>query len=73
MAAMWGMNFSVLKYTSGFMGALAINGIRIPGAALAQLAIARGLRMRRPTSGEARKLIVLGALGNGDDAESAWR
>ena len=65
MAVMWGMNFSVLKYTSGFMGALAINGIRIPGAALAQLAIARGLRMRRPGAREARKLIVLGALGNG--------
>ena len=65
MAVMWGMNFSVLKYTSGFMGALAINGIRIPGAALAQLAIARGLRMRRPDASEVRKLIWLGALGNG--------
>lgn len=65
MAVMWGLNFSVLKYTAGFMGVLAINGLRIPGSALTQLAIARGLRMRRPERHEIRALILLGMLGNG--------
>lgn len=65
MAVMWGLNFSILKYTSGFMGALAINGLRIPGAAASQLLIARGLRMRRPTGAEVRALVLLGMVGNG--------
>jgi drug/metabolite transporter (DMT)-like permease len=65
MAVLWGLNFSVLKYTAGFMGALAINGLRIPGSALAQLFIARGLRMRAPEAREVRALILLGMLGNG--------
>ena len=65
MAAMWGFNFSVLKYASGFMGALAINGVRIPGSAVAQLGIAHGLRMRKPEPREVRQLILLGMIGNG--------
>lgn len=65
MATMWGVNFSILKYASGFMGALAINGLRIPGSAIAQLAIARGRRMRRPAPAEVKALILLGMLGNG--------
>ena len=65
MAVMWGLNYSVLKYTSGFMGALAINGLRIPSAAAAQLAIARGLRRRPPDPREIRTLILLGVIGNG--------
>lgn len=65
MAIIWGLNFSVLKYASGFMGPLAINGIRIPGSAAAQLAIAHGRRLRRPSPAEVRALIVLGLLGNG--------
>lgn len=65
MAVLWGLNFSVLKYTALFMGALAINGLRIPGSAAAQLLIARGLRMRPPEPREARALVLLGMLGNG--------
>src|SRR5688572_4291164 len=65
MAIMWGLNFSVLKYTAGFMGVLAINGLRIPGSALAQLAIARGRRLRHPEPREVRALILLGMPGNG--------
>lgn len=65
MALLWGLNFSVLKYTSGFIGALAINGLRIPGAAAAQLGVARALRTTPPTRKEIRELIILGMLGNG--------
>lgn len=65
MALMWGVNFSVLKYTSAFMGGLAINGLRIPVAAMAQLAMARGRQHVKPTTAEARALVYLGMLGNG--------
>ncbi len=65
MALLWGLNFSVLKYTTGFIGALAINGLRIPGAAIAQLGVARILRTTPPTRRETWELIVLGMLGNG--------
>ncbi|MGQ0649683.1 MAG: DMT family transporter [Gemmatimonadaceae bacterium] len=65
MAAIWGINFSVLKYTAGFIGPLAINALRIPGAGVAQLLIARGRRMQPPTPSEVRMLILLGMLGNG--------
>ncbi|MBL8961239.1 MAG: EamA family transporter [Gemmatimonadetes bacterium] len=65
MALMWGLNFSVLKFTSAFMGGLAINAIRIPIAAFAQLGIAAGRAMTRPDPREARVLVFLGMLGNG--------
>ncbi len=65
MALMWGLNFSVLKFTSSFMGGLAINAIRIPVATFAQLGVARGTGAARPTPGESRTLVYLGMLGNG--------
>ena len=65
MAIMWGLNFSVLKFTSAFMGGLAINALRIPIAAVAQLGIARGRSLTRPDAAETRALIALGMLGNG--------
>lgn len=65
MALMWGLNFSVLKFTSAYIGALAINGLRIPGAALAQLGVAHVLRGPAPTRREIRELVILGMLGNG--------
>jgi drug/metabolite transporter (DMT)-like permease len=65
MAIMWGVNFSVLKFTANYMGPLAINAIRIPGAAAAQIGIAHGLRLERPTRREIWALILLGAIGNG--------
>lgn len=65
MAIMWGVNFSVLKFTSAFMGGLAINGLRIPVAALAQLAVARTRGVDVPDPRETRALVGLGMLGNG--------
>jgi drug/metabolite transporter (DMT)-like permease len=65
MALMWGLNFSVLKFTAAFMGGLAINALRIPVATVAQLGIARGLGMRKPEQAEVRAMIALGMLGNG--------
>ncbi len=65
MAIMWGVNFSVLKFTSVFMGGLAINAIRIPVAAVAQLGVARTRGVPAPDAREARALAGLGMLGNG--------
>jgi drug/metabolite transporter (DMT)-like permease len=65
MAAIWGLNFPVLKYATQFMSPLALNGLRIPVAAMAQLAIARSRRLPRPSRSDVRALILLGMLGNG--------
>ena len=65
MAAIWGLNFPVLKYATQFMSPLALNGFRIPIAAAAQLAIARGRGLVRPGADDVRAMILLGMLGNG--------
>lgn len=65
MATIWGLNFPVLKYATQFISPLALNGFRIPIAAAAQLAIARGRGLPRPSVSDVRAMIVLGMLGNG--------
>jgi drug/metabolite transporter (DMT)-like permease len=65
MAVIWGINFSVIKYGTIFIAPLAYNGIRIPIAAAAQLAIARGMRLKSPAPKARMRLILLGMLGNG--------
>jgi len=64
-ATIWGVNFPVLKYAARFISPLAINGFRIPIAAGAQLAMARGMNLPRPSARDVRAMIVLGMLGNG--------
>jgi drug/metabolite transporter (DMT)-like permease len=65
MAVIWGVNFSVLKYGTHVVTPLAFNGIRIPLAAAAQLVVARMMRLPRPAPSDAKRLILLGILGNG--------
>lgn len=64
-ATIWGVNFPVLKYATRFISPLAINGFRIPIAAGAQLVIARGMNLPRPSTRDVRAMIALGMLGNG--------
>jgi drug/metabolite transporter (DMT)-like permease len=64
-ATIWGVNFPVLKYATQFISPLAINGFRIPIAAGAQLAMARGMNLPRPSARDVRAMIALGMLGNG--------
>lgn len=65
MATIWGLNFPVLKYATQFISPLALNGFRIPLAAAAQLAIARGRGLPRPTKSDIRSMVLLGMIGNG--------
>lgn len=65
MAIIWGINFSVLKYGTQFLAPLAFNGVRIPIAAGAQLAIARAMRLPQVPTRTAVRLVLLGMLGNG--------
>lgn len=65
MAAIWGVNYSVIKYASRVFTPLVFNGIRIPIAAAAQLAAGRVAREEAVPPADRWRLIVLGMLGNG--------
>jgi drug/metabolite transporter (DMT)-like permease len=65
MAVIWGINFSVLKYGTTLVSPLAFNGMRVPIAAVTQLAVARGMGLPRPAPADVRRLLLLGMLGNG--------
>lgn len=64
-AVFWGMNFSILKYATRFFQPLAINAVRIPVAAVAQLLVARAFRAEHPSRQDMWSLIRLGMIGNG--------
>jgi drug/metabolite transporter (DMT)-like permease len=64
-ALFWGVNFSILKYATRFFQPLAINAVRIPVAAIAQLAVARAFRAERPSREDVWSLVRLGMIGNG--------
>ena len=65
MAVIWGVNFSVLKFGTRFVSPLAFNGTRIALAAASQVGLATLLRLPTVERRAARRLVVLGMLGNG--------
>ena len=65
MALIWAVNYSVLKYGTRLVHPLAYNGVRIPLAAVLQFGVARAMRLPRVERADARRLILLGMLGNG--------
>lgn len=65
MAAIWGVNYSVIKYTARVFTPLVFNGLRIPMAAAVQLAAARASGVAPVPHAARRRLILLGMLGNG--------
>lgn len=68
MAAIWGVNFSVVKYGTQLVPALAFNGARMILASLALAAIALSMAHRvahRVARHDALALLGLGVLGNG--------
>jgi drug/metabolite transporter (DMT)-like permease len=65
MALIWGVNFSVVKFGTDVMPALAFNVVRMALAAVALGAVALSLRHRWPTRADAFRLLLLGVLGNG--------
>jgi drug/metabolite transporter (DMT)-like permease len=65
MAVIWGVNFSVVKYGTGQLSALAFNGARVFLAALALAMIAFIPRPKRISGRDILALMALGVLGNG--------
>lgn len=65
MAAIWGVNFSVVKFGTQAMSALAFNGLRVMLAAAALFSIALLARRPWPARPVAMRLVALGVLGNG--------
>ncbi|HEY0779891.1 MAG TPA: EamA family transporter [Gemmatirosa sp.] len=65
MALIWGVNFSVLKVGTRDVDPATFNGARVL-LATATLAIAAAVRRaRRPSPGDALRLVLLGMLGHG--------
>lgn len=64
MALIWGVNFSVVKYGTEVVPALAFNGARMLLASLALGALA-WTRLRWLARADVRMLLLLGVLGNG--------
>lgn len=64
MAAIWGVNFSVMKFALGVFTPLAFNAVRVSlaGVALAAVAFAPGARI--PSRADQRRLMALGLLGH---------
>jgi drug/metabolite transporter (DMT)-like permease len=64
MAAIWGVNFSVMKFALGVFSPLAFNSVRVTlaGVALAAVAFSPGARI--PSRTDARRLMTLGLLGH---------
>jgi drug/metabolite transporter (DMT)-like permease len=65
MAFIWGVNIPVVKFGTSQLSPLAYNGIRVPIAALALLAIAAAMGKTWPTRRQVLTLMLLGMLGNG--------
>jgi drug/metabolite transporter (DMT)-like permease len=65
MSAIWGVNYSVIKYGTTVVAPLAYNGVRIMLAAVALSAIAVIWGGAAPRRRDVLVLLALGALGNG--------
>lgn len=64
MAAIWGVNFSVMKYGVGVFSPLAFNALRVTLAVTALGAVAFAPGTRRPSVADARRLMALGLIGH---------
>ncbi len=64
MAAIWGVNFSVMKYGVTTFTPLAFNSLRVTLAVTALAALAFAPGTRRPSAPDARRLMALGLLGH---------
>lgn len=64
MAAIWGINFSVVKYGTQVMEPLAYNALRMSLACVVLLTIAHMRHGRRADAADRRRLLMLGVLGH---------
>ncbi|HET8771349.1 MAG TPA: DMT family transporter [Gemmatimonadaceae bacterium] len=64
MAAIWGINFSVVKYGTQVMEPLAYNALRMSLAAVVLLVVAYVRTGRRADAADRRRLLMLGVLGH---------
>jgi drug/metabolite transporter (DMT)-like permease len=64
-AAIWGANFTVIKYGTLVLEPLAFNSVRVALAGLALLLIALARGGPRPTARDVLALVALGFVGNG--------
>lgn len=65
MAAIWGVNFSVVKIGMRWLEPLAFNGIRVALAAVVLLVVVRLQGLALPPRRQTLALLGLGVLGNG--------
>ncbi|MBA3890660.1 MAG: DMT family transporter [Gemmatimonadaceae bacterium] len=65
MAAIWGANFTVVKYATQALEPLAFNGVRVLIAAVALSVLAVAGPRARPTGRDMLVLLALGVIGNG--------
>lgn len=64
LAAIWGVNFSVVKAVLDHLDPLALNALRFPLAALVLAAVMLRRGAGRPEAGDLFPLVALGVLGN---------
>lgn len=64
LAAIWGVNFSVVKAVLDFLDPLALNALRFPLAAIVLAMVMRRLPRAVPERGDRLRLLLLGVLGN---------
>jgi drug/metabolite transporter (DMT)-like permease len=64
MAAIWGANFSAMKFALGVFSPLAFNALRVTLASAALAALAFAPSARRPTTEDRGRLMLLGLLGH---------
>ncbi len=64
MAAIWGVNFSVMKYGTQNMTPVAYNFLRMSIACVILMAIAYGRPGLRPSTKDRNRLLALGVLGH---------
>ena len=65
MAAIWGINFSVVKVGMRYLEPLAFNSVRVALAAMMLLVIVRAQGLALPSRRQTLTLLGLGVLGNG--------
>lgn len=65
MAAIWAVNYTVVKYGTRTVPPLAYNAVRIVMATVALLVIGRARSHERPARSDLIALLAIGALGNG--------
>lgn len=65
MAAIWGVNFSVVKFGTRFLAPLTFNGLRVLVASVVLVAIALVMRRHLPSRHDLVRLAGLGLIGHG--------